>query len=261
MFEELNRLTGWSLSCLPAHQSILISGKDVDASFLLHHFISMFLKASQAVLLITAAQVESHYSVVCGKFGVSFEKCKNANKLFIIDLLQERLRDYLQDSCPTVDANNESRSAEAGTELALTLCQRIRAEVHRLSGEGQVLVVLDDITILPNIGIEVGEVANLARSMRLLCQTMPCVFLTQLQLNGFANMDSTLYPICKVNCTSEFSVEGLETGYSKDVHGKVSVVIKEGDCVVDVAKHFTRQYKLSDRNLNLFAAGMSQAVL
>lgn len=67
---ELSPEFMWSAVSPPANEFVLINDSLAsDGSFLLHHFISLYLKGGHSVCLVTAAQPLSHYDAISRKFG------------------------------------------------------------------------------------------------------------------------------------------------------------------------------------------------
>lgn len=71
-------------------------------------------------------------------------------------------------------------------------------------------------------------------------------------------------------CHMHVSATGLKTGYSKDVHGEVCLVMAKMNNILFIKLTVQRyeddssqvlQFKVTDRNVHLFAKGTSSAVL
>lgn len=68
MYDALNSVFGWSETNLPKERYILISDSFTsDGSFLLNHFINMYIKGNHRVCLIGFEQSFIHYFSVCRK--------------------------------------------------------------------------------------------------------------------------------------------------------------------------------------------------
>jgi hypothetical protein len=68
MYNDLNSVLNWSEAKLPSEKLIVIEDSiRSDGSFLLHHFMNMFLKAEQRVCLVGFEQTLTHYFLVARK--------------------------------------------------------------------------------------------------------------------------------------------------------------------------------------------------
>lgn len=258
MFDDLNILTGWDSNRVPEKEVILISSKSADGSFLLHHFLSMFLKANHNVVLLTASQTLAHYGVVCSKFSVNIEKFQNLNKLKVMNILDASLLMY-------DDGLLESPGESPGLFQAFeqNSMKYIYEEIKKnLDPESRNMIMLDDITVLLNIGFKENDLINFVHYMAVLSKTCDCTFLTHFQ-KEVSSVDNAMkfYEHCQFYSTSELQIQGLESGYSKDVNGNLCFVTKSEGDLKKREKVKEMQYKLTDRSIKLFAPGTSSAVL
>ncbi|XP_039225522.1 elongator complex protein 6-like [Crotalus tigris] len=67
MFAALNELLGVSLEQPERSQLTLLCATKTDAGFLVHHFLSFYLRAGCKVCFLALAQSFSHYSFVAQK--------------------------------------------------------------------------------------------------------------------------------------------------------------------------------------------------
>lgn len=68
MYTEVNNTLNWSEVNLPKERFVVISDTfNADGSFLLHHFINMYIKASQRVCLVGLEQSYLHYFSISRK--------------------------------------------------------------------------------------------------------------------------------------------------------------------------------------------------
>lgn len=81
MYDALNNVFGWSESNLPKEKFILISDSFTsDGSFLLNHFINMYIKGDHRVCLVGLDQSFIHYFSVCRKLVCLYDH----NKYFFL---------------------------------------------------------------------------------------------------------------------------------------------------------------------------------
>ena len=252
MFEELNNFVGWKMTNLPKNEFILLSSQNTDGSFLLHHFISMFLKSDSNVVFLMAAQTFPHYNIVCSKLGVSLERYVDNGKLKILNLLNACLSSYLgekTDSHPNLQSGFEKLSIKY-----------IYQEAKKLLTDSFNVIIVDDVSMLLNIGFSENDLINFVHYLSTLC-SKNCSIVIHFQKDCTEEANGHyLYENCKHYCSCELLVRGLESGYCKDVHGNLELLTKSKD-ISRRRSVKTMQYKLTDRNLRLFALGTSAAVL
>nr|CAB3242335.1 elongator complex protein 6-like [Phallusia mammillata] len=256
MFEELNRLAGWSTEKLPDREVIFITDKGCNGTFLLHHFIALYLKAGQHVVLVTVEQSFAHYSVACGKLGANLTKSKTEGKLTHVDMMKAGLNEYLQESSPT-----DQLSKGFSNKTLEQLNDMIHDLVNSVPVDKKSIVIVDDLSLFLSLGFPIEDVITFYHKMKYITRTKPASFLTVLHLDGSAEDLPTLYPNFSYYGTCELKLEGLESGYSKDVHGTLEVIQKSMKNLRTVFERKVRQYKVTERTLHLFAPGTSKAVL
>ena len=253
MFEELNNFAGWNLKRLPREHFLLLSSSRIDGSFLLHHCLSMFLKSDSNVLFLMVAQTFPHYNMTCSKLGANLERCKTEGKLKILNLLDASLNAYLGEN------KHESKLVDVFESLSTQLLyQEIR---KHFDFEKPNAIIFDDLSMLLNMGVSEQDLIKFVRQMSALCQTRDSTFIIYFCKDIIRETSGHyLYQNCRLYADTELLVTGLESGYSKDVHGNVSLFSKNKNSIIRWRSK-SMQYKLTDKNLRLFASGTSAAVL
>ena len=251
MFDEFNNFAGWSLNKLPKKEFLLISSQGTNGSFLLHHFLSMFVKAECNVVFLMVSQTFPHYNVVCSKLGVNLERYREEGNLKIINLLDASFESYLEESESNLTTGFKKLSAKCFYDELL----------NKLASDKSNLVILDDFLMLLNLGFSEKDLIIFVHYMANLCLTQNCVFITHLCEDIISEKNGHyLYENCRLYASYEVQIRGLQSGYSKDVHGDLRLLVKKKDSSIRWTSK-AMQYKLTDRNLNLFAFGTSAAVL
>jgi len=256
MFDELNRLAGWSLNNLPRGQSVLLSDTNgADASLLIHHFTSAYVKAGdRQVILVTLAQTFPHYHVAASKISsVSLQRARESGSLRIIDRLTDGPDEYLAGK----DSFQAAKDLYTDVERAITACS------GTLDGG---LVLVDDLTSLLCVGCPRAEIANLVRHLVALCKQRRCTLVTLVHrdIDHCDDDDEvSLYDACSLFFDTEMILNGLSSGHSKDVNGHLQLVRKRlsvhGRTVYEESP--VQHYRVTDRRLQMFAPGTSRAVL
>lgn len=273
MFNEVNNflnLKGDDSSL--TGQSILVSDfTSDDGAFLVHHFISYFLKKSpqcetkgkKHVCLVSFTQSLNHYRCVAQKFGLNLRQLQENGSLAFVDGLQFLGKAIVR---PRETTENNGKNP-----LAPALLQQpgnmkdfflyLKSIFNSNEDETLPVVIIDNLAVLLSLGVPLSQLTAFYQCLRsYICverrgSLVVYVNITeedereQLLLKHFCHMS---------NC--QLQIRGLSTGYCKDIHGELTATWYE---LSPLAKHRSKmtQFKLLDKNVSLFAAGMSQAVL
>ena len=259
MFEELNRLLkSTSSHCIDGtvkEESVLLTDVDgADCSFLLHHFISDYENRQKQVILVTLAQSYRHYLANSSKIS-SKELIDGSPLLHYVDMLSKGTTEYL------FKKNDHILAQDLYTDIS-----NCASKLPKGSLEGGVIII-DDLTNLLCVGCPQTEVANFVRYLSALCKQFKCSLVTVIHREISDNTDTddefTLFDCCRLYFNYEITVQGLESGYSKDVHGHLLLTNKQVSSLGrTIYIHAPLQhYKVTDKKLYLFAPGTSSAVL
>ncbi|XP_019618100.1 PREDICTED: elongator complex protein 6-like [Branchiostoma belcheri] len=268
MFTELNTFLGFDHLKPPKGQFVLISDSLTDDSFLIHHFLSLYIKGGWKVCLLALAQSFGHYNAVGQKLGVHLSQAREKGQLRFIDGLKCSLQAY---TCTTQEeqAQNPLRCLCDKKATLRPLYDQVKTLVCSEEGvlEGPTLLLVDDLSVLVSLGMSVKDVADFMHYCRvLMCPTLQSqgaiVSLVHKDADVEDEENSTLFRHMAYHSTVHLAVEGLSSGYSRDVHGQVTVTFRN---VQDPSQPQTRmktlQYKVEERNVSFFAPGTSRAVL
>lgn len=143
----------------------------------------------------------------------------------------------------------------------------------RQSGDGDAgeswgppVLLIDDLSVLLSLGVSVGAILDFT----LYCQATVCselqgnmVILVRCEEEDADDDEegSNLLQRGLVHqCNLALHVEGLPTGYCRDIHGQMEVWWRqEGETICNRRKIF--HFKVHDKGASFFARGTSSAVL
>lgn len=235
MFPELNNILNFDEKTPPKGKSVLVSQSNSDGTFLLHHFISLYLKGNNNVCVLGLAQSYSHYSNVGNKLGPSLTTAREKNKLVFIEGLKI-LGEYLL-KCD--DHQEQSSIRDSPFECLRTenyslkkLYELTEKSIHTLpSWQGTpTLLLIDDIGILLRLGIPAKDILAFVHYLQvLLCpnsDSAGCV--AMLLQNDRGADDEEADMLTKAiwhQSDMVLHVQGLASGYCKDVHGQVLYIV------------------------------------
>ncbi|XP_026989066.2 elongator complex protein 6 [Tachysurus fulvidraco] len=268
MFAELNNILNTSPDDVTQRSFILLSDRKADASFLIHHYLSFYLKAGCKVCFIGLVQSFSHYSAVAQRLGINLVQAKEKGQLVFVEALKAsaavmlsessdevaQLFDYLRSPVPDLRALFEFVSS------SLSQC-----EAEAGSSSSPVLIV-DDLSVLLSLGVSVRAVLDFTHYCQAsICSRLQGSVVTLVRCDDEEEEDedessSHLLQALSHQCTLSLRVEGLQTGYCRDIHGQVEIWWRgSGENVQSQRKIF--QYKVHDKGASFFAPGTSSAVL
>ncbi|NWQ70439.1 ELP6 protein, partial [Neopipo cinnamomea] len=243
----------------------LLRDSRTDGSFLVHHFLSFYLRAGCKVCFVALLQSFSHYSIVAQKLGVNLTAAKERGQLVFLEGLK---------SCLDLVFGEEEEQPGQPSPLQFLSTSDLRAlfDFVRASlsapdsdaWKGPVLLV-DDLSVLLSLGARPVAVLDFIHY----CRVCVC---SQLQGNVVVLVHSSEDSEDEdnelvVNSLCHHSdlilwAEGLATGFCKDVHGQIRIIQRvslQQAGEQDVVQIY--QYKIQDRNVTFFARGLSAAVL
>ncbi|XP_031561763.1 elongator complex protein 6-like [Actinia tenebrosa] len=270
MFPSVCSLVDFNENKPPKGKFILLSDSQNDGSFLVNHFLSLYAKGGFHICFMTLSQSFTHYCNVAQKLGINLNTaCDNGQvkhidglKLISKGLSAKQNKDEAlnTEKNPFVNVRNLNFSLEE-------LYKQIRSWVT-VKGNEPCLLLIDDISILLSLGVTVKTVKDFCHYCTdLMCYDKNVVsgcFVCLVHCDADVDDDMSmllLRQLCHM-AHIEMHVEGLSSGYCKDVHGQLVITWREPDDPRPKPyKKTTTQYKIQDRMVTFFAPGTSKAVL
>ncbi|XP_061677183.1 elongator complex protein 6 [Syngnathoides biaculeatus] len=277
MFAELNSILNVSPDHFGTGEFVLLSDRGSDASFLMHHFLGFYLRAGCQVCFIGLAQSLSHYSAVSQRLGVSLSQAKEKGQLVFLEGLNESLAILNPDGVSTgSEAMDFLRNPGAGLR---GLFHFVHSSVNHSrgtevgagnAGRRPPVLLVDDVSVLLSLGVSVDAVLDFSHYCRAtVCSQLKGNVVMLLRCNREEDdyedvgSDGGLERLRR-GLSHQYSlalhVQGLPTGYCRDIHGQVEVCDRRRRADGQ-QKKMTFQYKVHDRGASFFAPGTSSAVL
>ncbi|KAF9574415.1 Elongator subunit elp6 [Mortierella alpina] len=267
-----------------------------DGNFLLHHFISNYIKADHHVVLVGLAGILVHYTMVGRKLGVNLATARTKGNFHFVDGMTQ-LTDY---AAPNKDylakpADNKQTAPAAASTIAkpaasAPIAPPVLSYSPRLSdfykvlenliknttstGAGQqkqTCVILDDLSVLLNCGWPCRDVLALVRYLKLLVGKVNGSLITLVHADGVMAEDVSQDGLVKgVFYEADYAIDvrGLDSGGSRDVHGQLSLLhgpgyllrLRAGLVKENEWPALTLHYKILDNNVEVFAKGYSSVI-
>ncbi|XP_013876845.1 elongator complex protein 6 [Austrofundulus limnaeus] len=272
MFTELNSILNASPDSFTQGEFILVSERQGDASFLIYHFLSFYLRARCRVCFLGLVQSFCHYNAVSQRLGVSLTQAKEKGQLVFLEGLKESLSVLIPDENMENQAMNFLRNPAVGLR---SLYEFVRSSLtgSGVSEEGAEewgppVLLVDDLSVLLSLGVSTGAVLDFSHYCRAtVCSQQQGNMVMLVRCIGDEEEDGdegseSLLKGLSHQCSLALHVQGLPTGYCKDIHGQVEVCWRrrrQGDEQHTQKKLF--QYKVHDKGASFFARGTSSAVL
>ncbi|KAG0242220.1 Elongator subunit elp6 [Actinomortierella wolfii] len=256
-----------------------------DANFLLHHFISTYVKADQPVVLVGLAGILNHYTLVGRKLGVNLTTAKTKGIFHFVDGLTQ-LTDY---SSPSKEYLSPTKSTTAAASTGATTQQQVTLQYSpklkdvyktledlvrsiQATSQKQLCLILDDASVLLNCGWPCRDVLALIRYLKLLCEEVNGSLVTLIHADAVMADEVDQDGLVKgmlYEADYIIDVRGLDSGGSRDVHGQISMLrgpgflrwLRAGQVKEHEWPALTLHYKVLDNNVDIFAKGFSSGVL
>lgn len=274
MFTELNSILNATPDSFTQGEFILVSDRQSDASFLIHHFLSFYLRARCKVCFLGLVQSFSHYSAISQRLGVSLTQAREKGQLIFLEGLKESLSILIpQETTTGSQAMDFLRDPTVGLQR---LYEFVRSSVSSDGGGeegveewGPSVLLVDDVSVLLSLGVSAGAVLDFSHYCRAtVCSQLQGNIVMLVRCHGEEAEDDGsdegsewLLKGLTHQCSLTLHVQGLPTGYCRDIHGQVEVCWRRrrGDGQHTQKKLF--QYKVHDKGASFFAPGTSSAVL
>ncbi|XP_067046764.1 elongator complex protein 6-like isoform X2 [Acropora muricata] len=271
MFADFNSLMNFSEKSPPKSKFVLVSDAQNDASFIIHHFLSMYIKGGLRVIFLALVQSFSHYNNVAQKLGVNLSNAVQNGQVIYLDglkLISEALDEGNQEkSLDNQQTSNEGDNPFVNIRNPNFSLQPLYNKIKSFATAEQnpLLLLIDDLSSLISIGVRVQEIIDFTHYCSTLMCFSPTVVdgcLVTLVHNDSDAEDEESLLLWRQLCHEahvELHVRGLKSGYCKDVHGQLTITQRDENRM----KHRTRevQFKILEKNVTFFAPGMSKAVL
>ncbi|XP_048452125.1 elongator complex protein 6, partial [Rhincodon typus] len=249
-------------------KAVLLCDKQTDGSFLIHHFLSFYLKGGCKVCFLGLVQSFNHYSLVAQKLGVHLPAARQKGQLVFLEGLRSSLDAILADEQnsrpPTLSPFQFLSTPDASLQSLYEFVRLSLSGTSESTWKFPVLII-DDLSVLLSLGVNTGNILNFMHY----CRATVCskfmgnvVMLVHNTENLEDEENNFVVKSLSHQCHLILQVEGLTTGYCKDIHGQLMMTCRSPSPVKserNITKIF--QYKIQDKNVNFFARGTSSTVL
>ncbi|XP_019849561.1 PREDICTED: elongator complex protein 6-like [Amphimedon queenslandica] len=248
-------------------QFILISDDQSPSDYFLHYFISQSIKDDYTVCLVSVNQSFDHYAAVASKFSVNLRASCSCFKFVKIssystdtDVATQAKQTEVSGPLDSTDTMTDQSSFCCYVERSVQeLYELIKKLITTSSAGKPSCLIIDDISVLLSIGISIKDLLIFVKYLINLLQTKALSSLI-LRTHHDDDVEDEEERLLLTYLTHQshlhLHTNGLKTGYSRDVHGEVTVE-RRRPFLIQPQTH-TMQYRNLDRSINIFSKGLSQ---
>ncbi|XP_004283925.2 elongator complex protein 6 [Orcinus orca] len=266
MFPELNNLLNTTPDQAEQGKLTLLCDAKTDGSFLVHHFLSFYLKANCKVCFVALIQSFSHYNIVGQKLGVSLTTARECGQLVFLEGLKSAVDVFFR---PQEEPHPLQFLREANSGNLQPLYEFVQEALKPVdSGEAAwrcPVLLVDDLSVLLSLGVGAVAVLDFIHYCRAtVCREWKGNVVALVHDSGDAEDEENDILLNGLGHQSHLILraEGLATGFCKDVHGQLRILWRRpSEPTAQRDRSLTYQYKIQDKNVSFFAKGMSPAVL
>ncbi|KFV74020.1 Elongator complex protein 6, partial [Dryobates pubescens] len=250
----------------------LLRDTRADGSFLVHHFLSFYLRALQQAAAELLGPVWPSPPQLLILFpplkGVSLTAAREQGQLVFLEGLK---------SCLDLCFGEEEEEQSAGprplqflsgsTSDLKALFDFVQTSLSPAGSApwGAPVLLVDDLSVLLGLGASPLAVLDFIHYCRVaVCSQLKgnIVVLVHSQQDS-ADEENELLGSCLWHHSDLILwVQGLATGFCKDVHGQIKIIRRVSlELLGEQDQVQTYQYKIQDKNVSFFAPGLSAAVL
>ncbi|XP_065686388.1 elongator complex protein 6 [Patagioenas fasciata] len=267
MFPELNELLDASPERPQPGKFTLLRDTRTDGSFLVHHFLSFYLRAGCKVCFVALLQSFSHYNIVAQKLGVSLAAAKERGQLVFLEGLRSCLDLLFGEEEEQPGQPNPLQFISGSTSDLRALFDFVRTSLTPSdsdSWKGHVLLV-DDLSVLLGLGATPVAVLDFIHYCRVtVCSKLQGNIVVLVHSNEDSEDEENELVVNALCHHSDLILwaEGLATGFCKDIHGQIKIIKRLSlELMGEQDQVQIYQYKIQDKNVTFFARGLSAAVL
>nr|XP_058144389.1 elongator complex protein 6 isoform X2 [Dasypus novemcinctus] len=224
MFPELNHLLNTTPDRAAQGKLTLLCDAKTDGSFLVHHFLSFYLKANCKVCFVALIQSFSHYNIVGQKLGVSLTAARERGQLVFLEGLKSSVDVFFR-------AQEEPHPLqflrEASAQSLQPLYEFVREALKPVDGDEAVwrypVLLVDDLSVLLSLGVGAVAVLDFVQYCRAtVCWELKGNMVALVHDSGDAEDEENDMLLNGLSHQSHLILraEGLATGFCKDVHGQ-----------------------------------------
>ncbi|XP_023219524.1 elongator complex protein 6-like [Centruroides sculpturatus] len=192
-----------------------------DADFIINELLMHFVKNGRSVVLLSTSQTFLHYSNVGLKLGINVKQLRENKQFVCLDVLKSfsGCFESLNNTKP------EDKIASCFLQSKPTLIsvyESIKQAVEDIiENKNEFLLILDDVMLFLSFGASVGDILDLVHYCRLLVKRYGgCLLVCSCDITDDDD-NQQMNAILTHLCDKLIVIQGLNTGHSREIDGKV----------------------------------------
>uniref|UniRef100_A0A0P4W179 Elongator complex protein 6 n=1 Tax=Scylla olivacea TaxID=85551 RepID=A0A0P4W179_SCYOL len=265
MFEAVKNI----LSDLGVDSSgfLLVSGTAITSpSPLVTHLMTTSLACNQRVCLVLLHNTFGHYSNIGSKLGFNLKQHQEQGNLKVIEGLKLFCEIFTTGASDT-DSHPFSFIQRTHENQLCNLYNLIKKNVLPWKEAGEkVQIIVENVTSFLSLGVKTDEIVVFCHYCRSLVKNSSSTALGSLVMVTTADKDddaaTQVTDSLMHTASAHISLRGLQTGSAREVHGDLRLKYfdtRTPTQCLPMTLHM--QYKMEEKNMKLFAPGMSANVL
>ena len=227
--QDILATVGCSVDALLSDCVVTTTSLACDSSFLVHHFVALYLKKGFKVCLASHIHTLQHYSTVAAKLGVNIAALQKKGSFSFVDGMtmfgDNILGKLMSEECIPAGHQNNVKTKFSNMFPLKTVYENLKVSLQSLSlspGD-KLLIVFDNLSVFIELGYSLADVISLFQYLHnLQKQTGNQTALVIGIENSFEDDDLTyLGNYLSHQSDLLLQVSCLDSGYSTDVNGKV----------------------------------------
>lgn len=225
----------------------------VDASFLVGSLMWNALHSDAGLCLLSVHNSRNHYQHVGNKLGFNLKENQESGHAVVIDMTKCIVQSLNGDTDNVkIDFLSKNTDQECLHALYITLENSVFQLKEQYSC---VYLVIDNISDLLSLGHSAKDIISFLYYCRALVFSIHGLTLVVCAHNSENDKDTNLICNAMMHIAEyKIKVSGLATGFSPNVTGRVETERREM-CLEYLTEKKEFQYKLSDRQIKIFAPG------
>ncbi|GAB6027257.1 Elongator subunit elp6 [Chamberlinius hualienensis] len=229
MAQDLQMALDWNLVCSKSSFTVVSESGYCDISFVINHLLIKHVASGHPICLVLFNHTFQHFHQIASKYGVNLLMSQQHGQLHVLESLKD-MYEFLteQKKRDMIYENGSLRN----------VFSKIRAITQGLGGS-HFLLVVDDISVLINLGVSVVCITEFILNCRIITSSSASCLVVAVNSDEDDREKAELLRSLKNWCDSSLEVVDLPSGHSKDVNGKAGIIFP--------SKHRKRHMILADR--------------
>ncbi|KZC07330.1 PREDICTED: elongator complex protein 6 [Dufourea novaeangliae] len=235
-----------------------------NAHFVLNSIIINALNKNYGICFVLFHSTFNHYHNVGMKFGYNLTMLRAEGKVNLIEpmkIIASNIQCTVDEETHKLQEADTKVTPNISSIINDSLCRTIRNGYYEMTKNNHVVIVIDDLSHLYNLGFTLRDSMYCLRYIRSLIEhdntSQLCIVIHTYERELQSCIANVAADTLKHMAHLFVIIDSLETGYSSDMSGKITINWRI-DCIrrthnwSEISKYL---YKLSDRQVKIYTSG------